>query len=340
MLLTIAPFGEFTKLFQVLLLIILPLLAFSMLATVLLHYGKKRKKERVMCEESLHTYIAGSLPENFCYKTSNGEFIYLDHTGLLKEYRNKLSYSHARYAALQQDFKRLESGFSGPPYINRIYSDHPQKISMEHPAIHTTHMNISETLPPHNEIKENEYLHDLVDEKKKQIEFLQNQIDLRIKSYHYAEKEKEEMRLKWESSEEKRNNAEQELANLQASMEERSHRVAEVEQILQAKQEQVVYMENVLQEVKAQNEVLCAGASDAEDKNRRLEQKLEIEEAKVGAMEQKLIANKHLLRRLYNEFSVCLQDETAEPQVIALRPDYITHEWPEKSALTEETAVQ
>jgi hypothetical protein len=344
MLLTIAPFGEFTKLFQVLLLIILPVLAFSLLATVLLHYGRKRrKKEASLDDETLHTYVAGSSPENFCYKASDGNFVYLDHTGLLREYRKKLSYSQAKYVALQQDFKKLESGFARSGPRNIIYPDHLKKITMEHTTIQQQQLvedNINEASALNNGLKEQDYLNDLLTEKKKQIEFLQNQIDLRIKSYHYAEKEKEELRQKWEQSEQTRNKAEEELGNLQASLDEKLSRVAEVEQILQGKQDHVIYMENLVQEMKTQNQLLSAAAADAEDKSRSLREKLETEEARAMAAEQKLLANKRVLQRLYSEFTTCLQEETEEPPLIPLRPDYINNEWSERTSLEEETAAQ
>lgn len=343
MLLTIAPLGEFTKLFQVLLLIILPVLAFSMLTTVLLHYGRRRKKENVQDDESLHTHVAGSSPENFCYKTSQGDFVYLDHTGLLREYRKKLSYSQAKYVALQQDFKKLESGLAGSGYGRIIDPDHLKKTTMEHTAIqqqHPSKENVNDVPVHPNGFQEQDYLNDLLTEKKKQIEFLQNQIDLRIKSYHYAEKEKEELRLKWELSEQTRTKTQEELGNLQASFEEKSIRVTEVEQILQGKQSQLIYLENLVQEIKTQNNVLSAAAADAEDKNRFLQEKLHTEEARTLAMEQKLLSNKRVLQRLYNEFASCLQEETEEPPVIILRPDYLNNEWSERTSLGEETAAQ
>lgn len=350
MLLSVVPFGELTKLFQILLIIMLSILAFSVLFTVLIHYRRRRTKQCIPDDEDLHHYIAESSPEKFWYKANDGTLIYLDHTGLLKEYRNKLSYSHARYAALQQDFNRLESGFTGSFYSNKTKSNYIKKIVMENTELQVqlTDENIlNENSIPDKQLKDHEYLNDLLAEKKRQIEFLQNQIDLRIKNFHYSEKEKGEIKSKLEESEQTRNKIEveleslrkhlvesqQEIDNLSTSLEEKQGRLTEAGQILDTKRDQIIYMESVLLDVNNQNQLLNAAAADAEDKYKALEQQLQANESKFIAMEQKLLANKRMLQRLYNEFAATMQEEAEMSPVIHLRPEHINSEW-------EETAMQ
>ena len=79
--------------------------------------------------------------------------------------------------------------------------------------------------------------------------------------------------------------------------------------------------------------MLNAAAADAEDKYKALEQQLQAKESKFIAMEQKLLANKRMLQRLYNEFAATMQEEAEMSPVIKLRPDHMNSEW-------EETAMQ
>ena len=60
-----------------------------------------------MEEEDIQMEVENAAAE-FCYKTNDGKFVYLDHTGLLKDLRKKLSHSNAKFAALQQDYKKLK----------------------------------------------------------------------------------------------------------------------------------------------------------------------------------------------------------------------------------------
>ena len=83
--------------------------------------------------------------------------------------------------------------------------------------------------------------------------------------------------------------------------------------------------------------MLNAAVADNQEKTSNLQQLLEDEQFKATAAEQKLASNKQLLHRLYKEFAACIEQETGESPIIALRPAYI-----HKSAETgwDETAVQ
>lgn len=362
MLLTAALFDELSKLMQIILWIILPLLLFSALVTVLIHYGRKWNKNDNEEEGEVQIDIAGSSPDNFCYRTEEGKFVYLDHTGLLREFRKKLLYSHARYAALKQDFRKLKSGNAGfipdtanclPDYKNSnmenivnssfaclqgddsLVSDKdsiaenelsPGSNASEQagPEENSSTNFLQEDSELKNQTQDQAWFSDLLDEKKKQIEFLQNQIDIRVKKYHSSEQERAALRAELEFF---RNSLTEKDALLNAN-----------QQMRKQEQDQTIYLENLLKETKEQNQLLNAVIADSQDKNEALLQQLQAEETRVIAMEKKLLANKQLLHRLYNEFAACLNEETDTSPVIALRPDYINmanvnSEW-------DETAVQ
>lgn len=350
MLLSAALIIEFTKFFQIFLLIILPALLFSVGVTVFLHYRRKRNKNIVETDEEIEMNIISSSPENFCYKTGDGKFVYLDHTGLLEDFRKKLTYSYARYAALEQDFRNLKSSVSDvddkPQLNNHKNNSMEQSAENMHPDTGTNlesangEMNLRD-----KQTMEYEYLKDLLEEKKKQIEFLQNQIDLRIRSYHESEKGKskivselEEMKqIQQNTSEEMGSlkslltDKEQEIEKLRVAFQEKENHFYENQQALKSKTDQVIYLENMLQELREQNQILNASVADGNEKYEALREQLSADESRYVAMEQKLLANKQLLQRLYKEFSSCINEEIPPAPVITLRKDYTEakNEWDE-----------
>ncbi len=344
MLLTAAPFTELTIFMQGILWIVLPVLFFSLLVTILIHYGRKRKTVDMGIEEEIDMNILGSTPENFCYKTEDGKLVFLDHTGLLREFKKKLSYSNARYAALKQDFGKLKSGELIFSSNNNLFYSNQKNIDMENRIDqHVQHsdstensivegIGIAQNDLDNSNLNEQSWLQDILEEKKKQIEFLQNQIDVRVKRNHIAEQERE--LFKNELEEFKRNqqiiageleaarNASADkditLEKIKNLLDEKNEQLKESQQLVNTGQDRIIYLDNILTEIKEQNELLSAAVADASDKNESLNIQLEQEISKVSTMEMKLLANKQLLQRLFNEFSNCLQEETETSHLTAV----------------------
>jgi chromosome segregation ATPase len=351
MLLSTALFIEFTKFIQVFLMILLPVLLLSVGVTVFLHYRRKRNKDIIESDEETELDIAVSSPENFCYKTGDGKFIYLDHTGLLEDFRRKLSYSNARYAALEQDFRKMKSTISDDNktrFSNHKNNNMEQSAENMFPDTENDFKNANEEIT-HQEKQAMEYscLKDLLEEKKTQISFLQNQIDLRIRSYHESEKGKskivselEELRQIQQSKNEELDSLkglladrEGEIEKIRLTLQEKENQFSENQQIVKSKTDQIIYLENILQELKEQNQVLNASVADSNERYEAVRGQLEAEESRSIAAEQKLLANKQLLQRLYKEFSSCINEEISTAPVITLRSDYIEAktEWDEKA---------
>lgn len=332
----------FTGYIMVLLWIVVPVSAFSLLTIVLLHYGRRWKRD-VYGEESESAVVALSSPEQFCYRANDGRFIYLDHTGLLKEFNDKLVYSHAKCAALQQDLKKL-----------RLLAGSPDQTGMEQNNINLNNMEYINTvmepglaqaeenkITPAGGVNEIAYLNDLLAERDKQIAFLQHQADLRIKSYHYAEGEKETLRLQLKKLEQEQSGADEKLENLKSIIADKEDAVkqmqaftgecrqelAETRQALASKQDQLVYAGHQLQEAGEQNQLLQAALADAEQKCTSLEEQCRTNESRLMAMEQKLEARKKMIQRLYIEFASCLEDEIKEAPVVALPQGFAGNEW-------------
>ncbi len=325
--------GEFAKIMEVIAWIVLPLLGISLLTTVLLHYGRKWKHKREGGDISYD--IGNALPENFCYKAGDGTLVYLDHTGLLRDLRNKVSYHHARFAALKQDYKKLEAGnpvfFQNNTKINIMEQEEKQTaispdLILDIPPIACN----EENRVLKNKIAEQEYLKEVLVEKKAQIDFLQNQLEQRIKMTQHSEQKKEELFKEYENLGHQVSILENELAihkeemkSVKNDLAAKETQLREIQQASSSSASQVIWLENSLQELKQQNELLNASAGDNNDTITSLQELLEKEQQKTVTAESKLISNKDLLSRLYKDFTAFVNEEEINSSpVIALNPDY------------------
>ena len=286
MLIAIGPPGPLAELLQVLCWIILPVLLLVFLLTILHHYVRKRKNAANALEEDELTQLA--IPGN----SGEGAYLFFDHTGVIRDYKKKLSYSHARYTALRKDFEKLEKRYKQEEIGPRNPPVHPKIKQME-----TTHEQVQPTGKP--VASEELFLKDLVEEKRAEVAFLQAQLEQRVRKQHETEAEKESLRTE-----------------LQTQLTER-------EQLLRSKEDHIAYADSQLAELKQQNELLNAAVADGNDRTQSLENQLEEERSRTIAIEQKLQTNKQLLQRLYKEFTACMDDDNASPAVVPMQPAYL-----------------
>jgi DNA repair exonuclease SbcCD ATPase subunit len=281
-LIAIGPQGPLAVFLQVLSWIIIPALLLVWLLTILHHYARKRKHaaNALQGDDLAQLALAG--------KSGDGAYLLFDHTGLIRDYKNKLSYSHARYNALKKDFEKLEKQYKQASVVKgRPF--HPKTKQME-----TIHDQEAVTTGAVN--SEELFLKDLVEEKKAEVAFLQAQLEQRVRRQHETEAEKERLR-----------------AELQAQL-------TEKDQLIKGKEDQIAYTGTQLAALKEQNELLNAAVADGNDRTQSLQMQLEEEQSRVTAMEQKLQANKQLLQRLYKEFAACVEEDNASPAVITMQP--------------------
>ncbi len=95
---------EFAHFLQIISFIIIPVLVIVIAITIIRHYRHKKRKAKAEDTEDNDEVLSVDDPLDI----PNGKPAYLlfDHSGLYVQYRNKLSYNHARYAALRQDFRK------------------------------------------------------------------------------------------------------------------------------------------------------------------------------------------------------------------------------------------
>lgn len=214
---------EFARFLQIISWIILPVLVLAVLITVFLHYRKKRKETTE--GEAPENFILRS-PEDIRTNLPGGVHVLFDHTGLIRQYQQRLSYNQARYTALKQDFEKLAIKYSAAtgqgkvPVINHKTYLMQHSIEQMQTAIdllteqHAAEkkqllakveelQRLAEEREMENDIlkkqlnrspedENNECLKDLLEEKRAQVIFLQGQVDQRIRSYHEAERQHHE----------------------------------------------------------------------------------------------------------------------------------------------------
>jgi ABC-type Na+ efflux pump permease subunit len=200
-----------------------------------------------------------------------------------------------------------------------------------------------------DKVAEQEYLKEVIEEKKAQIDFLQNQLEQRIKNNHQSESQRKQLLSDLEQVRNANENTllqlnslkndlvqqQEETNKLQIVLNGKEEQFVERQQLLTSKLDHITWLENTLHEVKQQNEILNASVADSKDLVAVLQEQLTYEQQKSQAMEQKLSSNKQTLQRLYKDFSAIMGENDEQSPVIALRPDYISRENEEVEAAAQ-----
>ncbi len=129
MLLLAKTIEAFLPFLQLLGWIVLLLLLLSSLIIAFVHYRRRVKK----AEEGA---LEDGAAEQVGYTTGNGEYILFDHSSLISRYKLKLSVNHARFAALQQDYFRLNSRYTQLALATAIHSPTTNQQTMETAGAH------------------------------------------------------------------------------------------------------------------------------------------------------------------------------------------------------------
>lgn len=263
---------EFKQFLQIVLWIAIPATVISVLITVFLHYRRRNKKfllEPVYQENGLQLAMSnepGTLPDWLA--SSNP-----DNATLLKKYEREVRKYREDYAILEQDFKQLEekyadllnkayqSGGKDDAQSERLQQEiknYKLKITQLQQALEqqqphevsggersgdadqqmTELRQLIAQLKEENtglshKLAEQDYLQDIVDEKKLQTDFLQNQLEQRIKSYHHLELQVAEWKQAVDQVREENKQQQETIASLQQNIAQEQERYRDLEHKLQ-----------------------------------------------------------------------------------------------------------
>lgn len=173
-----------------------------------------------------------------------------------------------------------------------------------------------------DKITEQEYMQELLEERKAQIIFLQDQAEQRIKNNYQSEQQRIEAIQQVEALKNELLRNQESADKLQAVLCEKEELLVAKEQELTSKADRVTYLENVLKETKEQNELLKAEALDNKDIAMTLREELDKEQSRINFLEQKLESNKQLLKRVNKEIASLIDAGEEVSPVIELNPVY------------------
>jgi chromosome segregation ATPase len=171
-------------------------------------------------------------------------------------------------------------------------------------------------------INEQEYLKDVLEEKKQQIVFLQQQSEQRIKNHHLVEQQFKDLGLKFMEANEKLELKERSVKEFQAAVHDKEQEIILLKEILQSATANAAQLETTIKELQEQNSKFSFGM---EEKNKLVSdlqvQLADANEAKIK-LEEKLERSQTFFKGFHRKLSDILQEEIPESPVIIMKPVY------------------
>ena len=172
------------------------------------------------------------------------------------------------------------------------------------------------------QISEHEYLKDVVEEKKLQINFLQQQLEQRIKNHRLVEQQFRELGIKLMETTEQLEIKQQSTQEFQSTLHDKEQEIIYLKEVLQGSTDNAGQMETTIREMEDRHSKLSV---EVEEKNSLISnlqaQLLFTSEAKIK-LEEKLEKNQSLFKGLHKKLSDILEEEIAVSPVIAMKPVY------------------
>lgn len=366
----------FLKFLQVFLWISIPALLIGMLITTVSHYRNKRKKVKTpgqpyILEESVDYDDVSLMSLNL--QVNNQE---------AKKIVNYLSFSNARYIAIQKDFKtlsekyqqlqaniyknsetkKIESMETIQTDLQPITSEQIARIKQQHESekkelltelaqLTTSFENLEkdnnslreqlnvycengtgfttllqkweeEKAELKSRINQQEYLKDVLDEKKQQIVFLQQQLEQRIRNHHLVEQQFRDLGVKFMDVNEKLEVNQQLIKEFQAAVHDKEQEIIFLKEVVQSANANAVHLETAFKELQEEHSKLSL---DIEEKNSQVSelqlQLAEINDVKIK-LEERLERSQTFIKGFHRKLSDILQEEIPESPVIVMKPLY------------------
>jgi len=185
-------------------------------------------------------------------------------------------------------------------------------------------------------ISEQEYLKDVLEEKKQQIIFLQQQLEQRIKNHHLEEHQFRELGIKFIDANEKLEIKEQSIKEFQATVHDKEQEIIFLKEVVQSEATNAVQLETTIKELQEQNSRSSFELDKKNDLINELQAQLaETNEAKIK-LEERLERSQTFFKGFHRKLSDILQEEVPESPVIVMKPVYKEEN---KEQLTE-SAIQ
>ena len=169
-------------------------------------------------------------------------------------------------------------------------------------------------------ISEQEYLKDVLEEKKQQIVFLQQQLEQRIKNHHLVEQQFRGLGIKLMDANEKLDIKEQSVKDFQAAVLDKEQEISFLKEVVQSAAAKAAQLETTIKEMHEQNSKYSFELEKKNDLINKLQTQLtEINEAKIK-LEERLERSQTFIKGFHRKLSDILQEEIPESPVIVMKP--------------------
>jgi len=171
-------------------------------------------------------------------------------------------------------------------------------------------------------INDQEYLKDVLEEKKQQIVFLQQQIEQRIKNHHLEEQQFRELGIKLMDANEKLEIKEQSIKEFQSTVYDKEQEIIFLKEVVRSATVNAVQLETTIKELQEQNSKSSFELDKKNDLIMELQTQLaEISEVKIK-LEERLERSQTFFKGFHRKLSDILQEEVPESPVILMKPLY------------------
>ena len=169
-------------------------------------------------------------------------------------------------------------------------------------------------------ISEQEYLKDVLEEKKQQIVFLQQQLEQRIKNHHLEEQQFKELGIKFIDANEKLEIKEQSIKEFQATVHDKEQEIIFLKEVVQSEATKAVQLETTIKELQEQSSKFSFELDKKNDLIKELQAQLaETNEVKIK-LEERLERSQAFIKGFHRKLSDILQEEIPESPVIVMKP--------------------
>ena len=171
-------------------------------------------------------------------------------------------------------------------------------------------------------ISEQEYLREVLEEKKLQITFLQQQLEQRIRNHHLVEQQFRELGIKFMEVKEQLEIKEQTEKEFQASFQEKEQEIVFLKETIHSKTDQVTQLEASLKTLEDQNGSFCLTIDDNNKVIQALQEQMANDNLEKKELASKLEKNNAFLKGFHRKLSDVLEEEAAASPVILMKPVY------------------
>lgn len=168
-------------------------------------------------------------------------------------------------------------------------------------------------------ISEQEYLKDVLEEKKQQIVFLQQQLEQRIKNHHLVEQQFRELGIKLMEANEKLEINEQSSKEFQAAVHDKQQEIFFLKEVVQSATANTTQLEATIKKLEEENSKSSFELDRKYNLINELQAQLtEINEAKIK-LEERLERSQTFIKGFHRKLSDILQEEIPESPVIVMK---------------------